>query len=146
MVKRHLLVALLTVASSWPVAATEQTIEGPIPATVLRVVDGDTIAVRASIWLGQEVETMVRVAGVDTPELRGKCQREKDLARQARQFVETLVGEKVRLHDITHDKYGFRVLARVEAPQGSDLAAALISEGLGRPYGGKQRDGWCGPE
>ena len=32
------------------------------------------------------------VAGVDTPEIRGKCQAEKDLAIQARDFVRSSVG------------------------------------------------------
>ncbi|WP_173980368.1 thermonuclease family protein [Magnetospirillum sp. UT-4] len=55
---------------------------GPIPATVQKVVDGDTVHVRARIRLGQDVETMVRLAGIDTPEIRGRggCPEERDLA------------------------------------------------------------------
>src|SRR5690606_10793304 len=56
---------------------------GPVPAEVLRVVDGDTIEVRAHVWLGHEVTTLVRIAGIDTPELRGKCAAERTAARRA---------------------------------------------------------------
>ena len=51
------------------------------------MIDGDTIVVRARIWLGQEVETRVRLAGADAPELNGGCEVERRLARRARDFV-----------------------------------------------------------
>ncbi|MEO5373178.1 MAG: thermonuclease family protein [Alphaproteobacteria bacterium] len=127
-----------------PAAGTEQPFEGPVWATVVRVVDGDTIAVRARIWLGQDVETMVRVAGVDAPELHGHCDEEKILARKAQAFVEASVaGGSVRLRDVRYDKYGNRVVARVESPAGSDLADQLIAAGLGHAYQGERRLPWC---
>ncbi len=119
-------------------------LEGPVQAQVLRVVDGDTLHVRARIWLRQDIETMVRLTGLDTPELRGKCPEERDLARQARSFVEQRVeGRTVRLRSIAQDKYGGRVLAVVETENGEDLAQALIAAGLGRPYDGRARQPWC---
>ena len=56
---------------------------GPLPARVVSVIDGDTLEVRVHIWLGQNLDTRVRLAGIDAPELKGKCDREKDLARRA---------------------------------------------------------------
>lgn len=110
----------------------------------MRVVDGDTIAVRARIWLGQEVETLVRVAGVDTPEKKGHCDSERELARQAQSFVEAKLTEgKVMLRDVSTDKYGGRVVARVFTPDGVELAQAILTAGLGHPYFGRTKEGWC---
>ena len=60
---------------------------GPIPAEILDVLDGDTIAVRATIWLGQAVETHVRLSGIDAPELRAHCAEEKEKAEAARDLA-----------------------------------------------------------
>ena len=119
-------------------------IPGPIPAHVIRVIDGDTIEVRAAIWPHLYVETKVRVDGVDTPELRGKCRREKKLAQEAKAFVQSL-GKHVRLMNVRYGKYAGRVVARVLVGE-NDLAEMLIARGLGRPYSGGRREGWCGAE
>ncbi len=42
-----------------------------------------------------------------------------------------------------HDKFGGRVLARVESNAGEDIATLLIAAGLGRPYDGGKRASWC---
>ena len=119
-------------------------ITGPIEARILDVVDGDTIVVKARIWLGQDVETRVRLVGVDAPELKGACERERALAVAARDFVRARVGAAaVVLTDVRYGKYAGRVLARVRAPGGEDLSAALIAAGLGRAYGGRTRAPWC---
>ncbi len=120
-------------------------VPGPVPARVLAVIDGDTIRVRARIWIGQEVETRVRLAGVDTPELRGKCARERELAAAARALVVESIGEgTVTLTDIRYDKFGGRVLARVATASGEDLATLLVGAGVGRAYDGGRRATWCG--
>ncbi len=97
---RYLIAALLTLPS---VTYAADTIPGPIQAEVLRVIDGDTIEVRAKIWLDQYIETNVRLAGLDAPEMRGKCEREKALARKAKAQLEELVkpGSRVRLTEVT---------------------------------------------
>ena len=117
---------------------------GPIPARVLRVIDGDTIVVRARIWLGQGVETQVRLDGVDTPELRGKCERERRLARKARDFIVSHTAEgRVILRNIQYGKYAGRVVARVQTLDGEDFSMALLKAGLGKPYNGGHRGSWC---
>jgi len=40
------------------------------------------------------------------------------------------------------DRYG-RTIALVQLPDGRDLGELLISRGLGRPYHGERRHGWC---
>ncbi len=117
---------------------------GPVPARVIEVVDGDTIAVRARIWIGQDVETRVRLSGVDTPEFNGRCGRERELAAHARAFVvEAIGGGAVKLSDVRYGKYAGRVVADVETAAGEDLGALLIAAGLGRPYDGGARASWC---
>ena len=124
-----------------------EVVPGPVPARVLTVIDGDTIAVRARIWIGHDVETRVRLAAVDAPELRGGCERERLLAATARDFlIEKIGGAVVTLTDIRYDKFGGRVLARVQTVAGDDLAALLVGAGLGRAYRGGKRLSWCGAE
>ncbi len=78
-----------------------ETIPGPIPATDLRIIDGDTIVVRARIWLGQDLDTLVRLDGVDAPELKERCPYENRLALKARAFIQTRTTDgKVVLHNI----------------------------------------------
>ena len=144
-----LLLFLLASFAVWPASVqAADTIPGPIQAEVLRVIDGDTIEVRAKIWLDQYIETGVRLAGLDAPELRGKCEREKALARKAKARVEQLVkpGSRVRLTKIREGKYAGRVVAVVSFQYlyGQEaLATMLIEEGLARRYKGSRREGWC---
>lgn len=141
----RLLAVLIVLAAAVSVARSEEILPGPVPARVVRVVDGDTIQVAARIWLGQEVTTAVRVIGVDTPELKGKCAAEREKAQAAKAFVEKLLpaGATVLLVDVRHDKYGDRVLAKVGLKDGAYLADVLIGEGLARPYAGDSRKPWC---
>ena len=117
---------------------------GPIPAELVRVIDGDTIEVRARIWLDIDVTTRVRLAGVDAPEIDGACDLERRRARAARRFVETWIGEHapVALHDIRRDKYGGRVVADVIATGGDDLAQALLTARLAHSIG-TDPGRWC---
>ena len=141
-VRRSALVLML-LSSSAPAGAREL-LRGPVPAEVMEVIDGDTVRVRAHIWLGQAVETSVRLDGIDTPELRGDCDGERRLARAARDYLVGLVaGRRVSLRDITQDKYGGRVVARMDDHKGRDLGAALISAGYARAYDGGTRGTWC---
>lgn len=126
-------------------------ISGPLPARVTAVVDGDTLAVRVTVWLDQEVTTRVRLNGIDTPESRSACAEEKRMAQEARQKLADLVAPAtegrgdatIRLHDVEYDKYGGRVRARVTLADGTDLAQALIHAGHARPYQGGKRQPWC---
>ena len=55
---------------------------------VISVYDGDTFRVNIDSLppiVGKNIA--IRVNGVDTPEIRGKCQYEKNLALEARDFV-----------------------------------------------------------
>ena len=144
----RLVVSSLVVAGGLAISVAaggrEEKIPGPVAAQVLSVIDGDTIVARARIWLGQRLETRVRLAGVNTPELRGKCPEERLLARRARDLVRTMIADgDVLLRDIQYGKYAGRVVAHVAAADGTDVARALLEAGLGRPYNGARRHSWC---
>ncbi len=111
---------------------------------VVRVYDGDTITVDVAEWpaiVGDDIG--VRIRGVDTPELRGKCDAEKASARSAREFTKAMVmnAETVVLSDIERGKY-FRIVADVYA-DGVSVSGALIESGFGRAYDGGRRSKWC---
>lgn len=127
-----------------PPAEAKDAIRGPVEAEVVRVVDGDTLAVRAEIWLGQTVDVDVRLAGIDAPELRGKCPQEREGAARARDYLARLSdGGPVRLTNIKRDKFGGRVIANVSNDATPDFSAALRARGLARGYDGDKRGSWC---
>ena len=86
----------------------------------------------------------MRVAGIDTPELQGKCARETRLALEARDLVHDLLraAHAVELLDARRGKQ-FHIVARVMA-DGVDVSKALLSRGLATraTRGTSQRD-WC---
>lgn len=117
---------------------------GPIPAEVIKMIDGDTIKVRATIWVDQTVVVSVRLRGIDAPELfRPKCQAEKTLARTAKASVaaSSPVGSMVTLSNVTRDKYGGRVVASVTTSDGETLAARLLAQGQAIVMGTEKP--WC---
>ena len=119
-------------------------LEGPVVAQVERVIDGDTFAVRATIWPGQDIRVFVRVNGIDTPELRGKCRYEKKLAKFARRFVVNWTySGRVRLKNIQRGKYAGRILADVFDDDGRNLAKGLLKNGLAIAYSGGRKTNWC---
>lgn len=118
-------------------------IEGPILAHVARVRDGDSIDVIAHVWPGTQMRVSVRLAGIDAPELRARCDEEKRLAVAARDRLSDLVSTgPVHLKQVRGGKYFGRILARVSA-NGTDVQKILLNENLARPYRGGKRKTWC---
>jgi len=127
-----------------PGPADSETLAGPVSAAIERVVDGDTLAVRAHIWLGQDIRVLVRVRGIDAPEIRGRCVSEKRRAAEAARTVAAMISERpVTLLRIEGDKYHGRVVADVRLEDGRDLGTALLQTGAARRYDGTVRAGWC---
>jgi len=124
--------------------AGDQVLAGPINAHVVDVLDGDTIAFEADVWLGTSISMHVRIRGIDTPELHTSCAEEKTMAEQARQQLMRLAGDTIRLSNVAYDKYGGRVDANVANAAGVDLAAAMLKGGLAHSYDGNgPRADWC---
>lgn len=143
MLRASIIIMMITITPA--MAGSPSVIPGPVAAEYLSAYDGDTVTVRACIWPGQSVETAVRIRGIDTPEIRGKCEAEKQAAIAARDHARQLLQEagEVALAQIAPDKYGGRVVARLLV-DGEDFAARMLAAGHGRPYAGGRREGWCG--
>ena len=121
---------------------------GPFAGEIMRVIDGDTFKARVQIWFGQEITTSVRVRGYDAPEIKGKCAEESKAAQEATGMLrEILASGPVTLHNIGPDKYFGRVVASVQVKLSdgheTDVAQMMIAAGMGRPYNGGTRSGWC---
>ena len=113
-------------------------------ARAVRVIDGDTIELRADVGFHTYVQKKFRLLGVDTPELRGGTAESKERARKAKDFVEQIVANRpLIIRTEKPDSFG-RWLARVfivyQAKDGpvhdalEDLSQLLIDEGHGVPY------------
>lgn len=106
-------------------------------AQVVSVYDGDTFKINLDCPV--EVfcrDLSVRVRGIDTPEIKGKTAREKNLAQQAKQFTQHFLQQTpITLHHCGRDKY-FRLLCEVTNGAGKDLAQELIQQDLGYAYDG----------
>ena len=80
---------------------------------MLDIIDGDTIRVQAHMWPGQQWAGLIRLRGIDTLELRGKCQAEKGQDIMARDTLVSLVQPRVLLVNIQPGKFAGRYVAAV---------------------------------
>jgi len=111
---------------------------------VISVYDGDTFRVDIDSLppiVGKNIP--IRVNGVDTPEIRGKCQYEKDLALEARDFVRGKLAnaKEIKLTNLQRGKY-FRVVANVVV-DGVSLEQELLDNELAYEYSGGKKLSWC---
>lgn len=113
---------------------------------VTGIYDGDTFYIEMP-GLPPELRRIgVRVRGVDTAEVRGKCNEERRTANGAKLFTTRMIklsGNRVTLQGLKWDKYGGRVNADVYLSNGQSLAQQMIMQGYARPYVGGKRAGWC---
>jgi micrococcal nuclease len=115
-----------------------------IVSKVISVYDGDTFRVNIDSLppiVGKNIP--IRVNGVDTPEIRGKCQYEKDLALEARDFVRGKLSnaKEIKLTNLQRGKY-FRVVANVVV-DGVSLEKELLDNELAYEYSGGKKLSWC---
>jgi micrococcal nuclease len=121
-----------------------QPVKPRIPVEIIRVIDGDTVEVRAQIWIDQQVTTKVRLRSIDAPERKGRCASESLQAEKARdQLVALIKSGQVFLTDLDKDKYGGRVIGTLLTARGDDIGQSLIASGHARPYAGGRRQAWC---
>ena len=111
---------------------------------VINVYDGDTFRVDINSLppiVGKNIA--IRVNGVDTPEIRGKCQYEKNLALKARDFVRDKLSnaKEIKLANLQRGKY-FRVVANVLVDDVS-LEQELLDNKLAYEYYGGKKLSWC---
>jgi len=139
------LVAVFLICVMPVTAFADKTYGSVAIAEVTSIYDGDTF--RANIpdyppIIGQHMG--IRINGVDTPEMRGKCEQEKLLARKAKQYTVTMLhsAKTIELRNMQRGKY-FRIVADVYA-DGQSVGEGLVREGLAVVYdGGKKVKDWC---
>ena len=126
-------------------AAAAKMFRGPVEATVVEIIDGDTFLADAQVWPGHSVRVNIRIRGIDAPEMKARCEAERAAALRARDALALLVGDRpVSISNIGGAKYYGRVLADVATPDGVAVGSILLNENLVRPYAGGKRAGWCG--
>jgi len=133
----------LLVLSFFPIQAAPQ--YGTVTVSkVISVYDGDTFRVNIDSLppiVGKNIR--IRVNGIDTPEIRGKCQYEKNLALKARDFVRDKLAnaKEIKLTNLQRGKY-FRVVANVVV-DGVSLEKELLDNELAYSYDGGKKLSWC---
>jgi len=142
-VKSKLLILLLI---SFPLTSVQAAPQyGTVTVSkVISVYDGDTFRVDINSLppiVGKNIP--IRVNGVDTPEIRGKCQYEKNLALKVRDFVRDKLAnaKEIKLTNLQRGKY-FRVVANVLV-DGVSLEQELLDNKLAYRYDGGRKLSWC---
>ena len=114
-------------------------------AIYIRNYDGDTVTFNLPGLhpiIGEKIS--IRVNGIDTPEIKGKCEKEKYDAKQAQQMVADILKdtEQITLKNMERGKY-FRIAADVIV-DGENLGDLLVEAGMAARYdGGKKIHKWC---
>lgn len=126
----------------------EETVKFIPPVTkgqVVKVYDGDTIHIATTLPLKGKEKVMyrfvVRLAGIDTPELKGSSDKEKKKAIKARDYLSELIMNKhVTLKDVKTEKYG-RLLADVYVGK-VWVNQRLLETKHAQPYDGGKKPSW----
>lgn len=120
--------------------------EPPTQVIAARAIDGDTFSIEnPPMELLNKLSWRVRIRGIDTPEMHGKCRDERQRAVMAKQRLAMLLNQgRVELTNVAHDKYGGRLLADVHV-NGKLVAKNLLQEHLAMNYTGHgSKPNWCG--
>ena len=103
-------------------------------ATVVRVVDGDTVVLNIDLGFTVHWKSSCRLWGINAPELNSKDQAERLKALEAKDFLATNlpVGSEVIVNSKELDKYG-RPLVEILV-RGMVINNELVANGLAKDY------------
>ncbi len=111
---------------------------------VIKVYDGDTITIAGRLPYPESrlYRFQVRLLGIDSPEIKGKMDKEKEAAHKSQHALESLVLNKtVLLREISTEKYG-RILANVYLVTDTEELLVnkwMLTNGHAVPYDGKTK-------
>jgi endonuclease YncB( thermonuclease family) len=112
---------------------------------VIKVYDGDTITIAAKMPYKYSplYRFSVRLCGIDSPEMNGNTQQEREAAHKSQKALEALLLHKVvRLTNVDNEKYG-RILAEVfvkdDAGKEIHVQSWLLQQKYAIPYDGKKK-------
>ena len=148
--KKKILLFFIVLATCHPVPSRTLAHEGYTPDELLsyfefeRCIDGDTLKVKNNALpdiFGRNLS--IRVRGLDTPELRGKCAHEKKLAVRSKEFCSFLMknAENIEFKNLERGKF-FRVVADVHIDS-KNYANQMIFNDHGRVYSNTKKNNWC---
>jgi endonuclease YncB( thermonuclease family) len=121
-------------------------------ATLIRVIDGDTIKLQLEIYPKLYKEVNLRVAGIDTPEVRRGKKNGKAIpacevifGKATRQYVRQLLKKSKRLQvknvDLSKTKYANRINGELFF-DGQSYAQHMLDRGWAVTYNGGPRTLW----
>lgn len=134
---------LLAAAPLWAEALGARDYGSARVLAVVSVYDGDTFRANVEGWPPIVGSSMaIRIAGIDTPELRDPNPEVRALARIARAFTTARLrgASTIELRHIRRGKY-FRLVADVMV-DGESVGRALLEADLAKPYDGGRRPPW----
>ncbi len=105
-------------------------------ATLLRVVDGDTVDCLIDLGFDIHIRERVRLAGLNAPETRTKDLEEKKKGFESKERLETLLNKHTHFvvnTTLIKGKYG-RTIGKLYLPDGTDINETLIHEGFAEKY------------
>ena len=112
-------------------------------ATLIKIVDGDTVDVLIDLGFNTTKKERVRLLGIDTPESATKDLAEKKLGLEAKEYIIQWFTKNTpfRLQTTKDDKYG-RILGVFTGLDGKTLNDILVQNGYAWAYDGgtKKKD------
>lgn len=110
---------------------------------ISKVHDGDTVIIEVDFFppeIGNRVG--LRIKGIDTPELYGKCIEEIEGAKKAKEYMKELTKKgDYKIVLLGRDKY-FRLLGDIKIGE-KYISELMIEKGYARKYDGLHKQGWC---
>jgi micrococcal nuclease len=139
---KYILLVIFVICST--IYAKPRTHYGAIKIdSVISVYDGDTF--RANIntlppILGKNIA--IRLANIDTPEMKDKCNSVRLKAIKARDFLREKIknAKQIEIRKTMRGKY-FRIIGTLYL-DGIDIGQIMINLGLAKPYKGKRKNKW----
>ena len=107
--------------------------------------DGDTCNARL-LGVPKTIQQIkVRINGIDTPEIKGKCEKEKLLAIEAKEFVNDLIKNSTVIYvkNLKWGKYGGRVVGDLYIDNINYKDFLKGKDFYTEYYGGKKVKDWC---
>tara|TARA_Y100000748_G_C15502950_1_gene490804 strand:- start:2278 stop:2703 length:426 start_codon:yes stop_codon:yes gene_type:complete len=109
-------------------------------ARVVSVYDGDTITIVMRLHL-RHYQFKCRLVGIDTPELRTRNEKEKQMGYQAKQYLVELIDKQlIQVQCQGLDKYG-RLLI-LPYIHGDNVCELMIQKGWAQRYDGGTKTPW----
>ena len=85
----------------------------------------------------------VRIYGIDTPEIRGKCNPETVKAKGARDFLLDMIEQTNQIDLVSCEKDKYFRIGCIMLLDGENVGDIMIEEGHAREYNGGKRESWC---